>query len=164
MKQKLILVIAFLLIGVTTINAQETTQDSKGIKYQGDYSVGGGIAAIENSFGNLYLQTVQGLRFTDHFSAGIGVGLTIFDISDPLYLIPITINSKGYIPITAKNELFISLDLGISCAADIEMQPVSFVLYPAIGFTFCEKFSASIGYDCVFPYFSVAAFKLGYTY
>ncbi|MFI3239368.1 MAG: hypothetical protein R3Y22_02100 [Bacteroidales bacterium] len=105
------------------------------------------------------------MRFTDHFSAGIGVELIIFDVSDPICLVPITLNTKGYFPITANNELFISLDLGVVTFPDEGLKAGAFIINPAIGITFCEKFSASIGYDCMLPGdLSTIIVKLGYTY
>ncbi|MFI3292947.1 MAG: hypothetical protein SNI70_05460 [Rikenellaceae bacterium] len=62
-----------------TKEAVATTRNSEntGVKYQGEVLTGFGAGVGLLPMDRLYLHTIQGVRVGEHFSAGLGIGLTM---------------------------------------------------------------------------------------
>ena len=109
------------------------------IKYQGEVDLGYSFGVGTFATDRVNLNTIQGLKFGDYFSAGIGFGIDYFYefYGDGKLFTPLYLNLKGYLPISLpvweKSSLFVSFDIG-SNRATVDGTAVSGLFYtPAIG-------------------------------
>ena len=134
--KKLILFVASVMAAVSIVSAQQPAK----IKYQCDVQVGYsmGIGSVAQDRVNLHF--INSARFSDYFSAGLGVGLdlyTNFIYDAPELALPLYLNARGYIPASAKTSLFLSFDLGVSIGITEGMEGMSgLMLVPAVGARF----------------------------
>ena len=102
-----------LLCSTLALSAQ-----SRGARYQGEILTGYGVSNKKSD--RIYLHTLHGCRFGEHFFAGIGAGATAMvayldvdvGFGDKVMGTLFT-NFKGYVPIDQKTNLFASLDAGL---------------------------------------------------
>lgn len=146
--------ISLLMLMACTSFAQAQTNTN--IKYQGEvlagYSAGIGTFGLDR----VNLHTIQGVRFNEYFSTGLGLGLNFYPnyIYDaPELSMPIFLNAKGYLPVSNSTKLFLSLDLGVSVGLTEGMSGMSgFLIAPAVGASFKvspkNAINISLGYDC----------------
>ena len=108
------------------------------VKYQGEFDLGYSFGVGTFATDRVNLNTIQGLKFGDYFSAGIGIGLDYFhEFYEGKLFTPLYLNLKGYLPISLpvweKSSLFVSFDIG-SNRATVDGTAVSGLFYtPAIG-------------------------------
>lgn len=85
-------------------------QNVKQFKYQGEvdmsYSFG-----IDDETNNVNLEIINGIRFSRHFYAGVGLGAST-NFSDEAVIIPIYVDLKGYIPVSNNLDLTTGVDIG----------------------------------------------------
>ena len=142
MKAKLFLASLVILLCISNVSF---SQD-----YHSEYSVGYSAGVGDGAIDRVNFQTIQGIKVTDNFTAGIGLGLDYYYDTDKFWMLmlPVTINAKAYLPTSAKIEPFASLDLGYGIGYDIDYsESVSgFTITPAVGIK-AGKFIAQIGYN-----------------
>lgn len=147
MKKKLLLLTVVLISIIGTANAQSTK-----VKYQGDvqlgYSVGIGTFAADR----VNLHMINGVRINEYFSTGVGIGLDYYCYNMSELTMPIFLNAKGYLPVSKKTNLFLSMDLGCSVGLTEGFSGMSgFMMTPAIGASFkvanAKAITVSLGYN-----------------
>ena len=167
MKTKIInIAILFITIAIST-NAQIGDNIQSEIKYQGEVLTGYGIGIGNLQIDRTYIQTIHGLKFGDYFSAGIGIGMNItpaYDLnmtisvphappttinsSTSLISVPIFLNLKGYLPISKKLDLLLSMDVGHSIGVNGEIMSLNgLMINPAVGICFNNRLNFSFGYE-----------------
>ncbi|MFR9543352.1 MAG: hypothetical protein SNH27_15030 [Rikenellaceae bacterium] len=135
-----------------TKEAVKTTANS-GVKYQGEVLTGFGAGVGLLPIDRIYLHTIQGVRVCEHFSAGLGIGLTMimpyaFEYNLPELYMPIYLNMKGYLPVSAKASMFASLDIGGGFGLTEGVTGLSgFMACPALGVCVNNKVNLSLGYE-----------------
>lgn len=145
MKTKVLLLIALFFASSSFASAQ--SEKTTSAKYQGEVLVGLGVFDQYN----LYAHTVHGVRFNENLFVGVGTGMTSFlpinmrGASGSSYAIPLFLNVKGYHPIGAKTSLYASLDAG--GLIGVSGQNSGVMLSPAIGLSFNNRITFSIGYE-----------------
>lgn len=157
MKKKLLLLTLVLITIVGTTNAQ-----SSNVKYQGDIQLGysAGIGTFATDRVNLHM--VNGVRINEYFSTGIGLGLDYYhtynwyinnDYVASELVMPIFLNAKGYLPISKKTNLFLSMDLGCSIGLTEGVSGMSgFMMTPAVGASFKVAESKAITFSFGYNY------------
>lgn len=121
------------------------------IKYQGEVDLGYSVGVGTFSTGRVNLHTVQGVKISDYFSAGLGLGLDYYhdlysDVGSGELFVPIFLNMKGYIPITSKLSPFVSLDLGYGIGATEGVSGCGgFLWSPSVGLRY-NHFKFQVGY------------------
>ena len=135
MKAKLFLASLVILLCITNVSFSQN--------YHSEYSVGYSAGVGDWAIDRVNFQTIQGIKVTDNFTAGIGLGLDYYFDSENLML-PVTINAKAYLPTSAKIAPFASLDLGYGIG--ISESVSGFTITPAVGIK-AGKFIAQIGYN-----------------
>ncbi|MDE5608200.1 MAG: hypothetical protein K2I64_04620 [Muribaculaceae bacterium] len=127
-----------------------TAQDVS-VKYQGEVDLGYSVGVGTFSQGRVNLHTVQGVKISDYFSTGLGLGLDYYhdlysNVGSGELFIPIFLNMKGYIPVTSKLSPFVSLDLGYGIGATEGVSGCGgFLWSPSIGVRY-SHFQFQIGY------------------
>lgn len=133
MKRSLLLFLAVFCIS-TIATAQK-------ISYQGEvllgYSVGVGDASIDR----VPLHIVNGVRFNDYLSMGVGVGIEYWCyykgfMKQSTYTVPVYANIKGYLPVSKRVSPFIGLDLGYNVGVGEFSGLGGFLATPAVGVSF----------------------------
>ena len=81
------------------------------VKYQGEVDLGYSVGVRKFYTGSLNIHTIQGLKVSDYFSAGLGLGLDYYHASDE-FIVPIYLNMKTYFPVSETLAPFVSMDLG----------------------------------------------------
>ncbi len=115
------------------------------VKYQGEVDLGYSVGIGTFSAGRLNLHTVQGVKISDYFSTGLGVGLDYYHESSNL-LVPIFLNMKGYYPVNEKFSPFVSLDLGYGIGVTSDVSGLGgFLWAPAVGVRY-SRFKFQVGY------------------
>lgn len=112
-------------------------------EYHSEYSVGYSVGVGDWAIDRINVQTIQGLRFSDNLTAGIGIGLDYYNDSEN-FMMPITINAKAYLPTSDNFAPFASLDLGYGIGITESIS--GFTITPAVGIK-AGKFMAQIGYN-----------------
>lgn len=126
---------------------------NKGVGYQGEIVAGFGAGIGFLPMDRLYLHTIQGVRIGEHFSTGLGIGMTMimpytFDYNKPELYVPIYLNMKGYLPVGAKVSMFASLDIGGAFGMTEGVSGLSgFMVCPSLGVSVNRKVNISLGYD-----------------
>lgn len=142
-KITLALLLAMLVMGAKA-------QSSK-IKYQGEVLAGYSVGVGDITSDRINLHTVHGVRFNPYVFLGGGVGLDFYDMDDSEIAMPIYFNAKGYLPVSPKMNMFLSLDLGSSIGVSDGFSELSGLLItPAVGVNFKvsqkNSLSLSVGY------------------
>lgn len=125
------------------------------IKYQGDIQAGYSVGIGSMAQDRVNLHFINSARFSDYFSAGLGVGLdlyTNFIYDAPELALPIYLNAKGYVPVNRATSFFLSFDLGASIGLTEGMEGMSgLMLVPAVGARFKtgnnKAVTLSLGYN-----------------
>lgn len=151
MKKLILLAIAALTI-VGTTNAQTPK-----VKYQGDVQVGFSAGIGTFALDRVNIHMINGVRINKYVSAGIGIGLDClmpynFSYNLPELTMPIFVNAKGYLPVSQKTDLFLSIDLGCSIGLTEGVKGMSgFMFTPAVGASFkvgnSKAITLSAGYN-----------------
>lgn len=108
------------------------------VKYQGEVDLGYSFGVGTFATNRVNLNTINGLKFGDYFSAGIGFGLDYFyEFYEGKLFTPLYLNLKGYLPISLpvweKSSLFVSFDIG-SNQTFVDGTTIGGLFYaPAIG-------------------------------
>lgn len=82
------------------------------VKYQGEVDLGYSVGVGDNANGRVNLHTIQGVKISDYFSAGVGFGADFYHEDGCDVIVPIFFNMKGYLPVNAPVTPYLSLDLG----------------------------------------------------
>lgn len=144
--KKLLVAIIVTITSVFSGNAQQVP-----VKYQGEVDLGYSIGVGTFSTGRVNLHTVQGVKISDYFSVGMGLGLDYYhdlysDMGSGELFVPIFLNMKGYVPVTEKLSPFLSLDLGYGIGATEGVSGCGgFLWSPSVGLRY-NHFKFQIGY------------------
>ena len=111
--------------------------------YHSEYNFGYSVGVGDWATDRINIQTIQGLKINDNFTAGIGIGLDCYSEEEE-YMLPITINAKVYLPTSEKFTPFASLDLGYGIGISDEIS--GGIITPAIGIK-SGKLMTQIGYN-----------------
>lgn len=150
MKKLLIaLTAAFMMLPAFMTNA-----NARGVKYQGDASVGYAFGTGEFNVNRFNITTTHGVRINEYLFAGAGTGFNFYsqDGTSKTFM-PIYVSAKGYYPLSNNLNLFGSLDLGkgFSVDDDEDGNEVSgFYFYPHVGIEF--PVAGRFGLDCTIGY------------
>lgn len=142
---------AVLIIAVATVcvaNAQPRTAGYGGVRYHGEIHAGYGIGVGESSVDRISIQTVHGVMLGQYCSLGVGTGIDIYHDVEPeaLYLVPLYLNIKTYIPASKFISPFISCDIGGGFVANETYGDTSgFMVYPSVGIM-AKSFALQVGY------------------
>ncbi len=143
MKKLLSLVFIFVVFAA---NGQERKS-----KYQPELQIG--YVHVLDDADDCYgfvLQTVQGIRLSNHFSLGLGTGVELYKepIDREIFKIPIYLNTKYYLNRSNKITGYISLDAGTLIEVN---RPFVYLFYqPAIGIKL-SKLTIDAGYRGMAP-------------
>lgn len=139
------LLIAF-IVSMATIFSGSAQQVP--VKYHGEVDLGYSVGVGTFSTGRVNLHTVQGIKVSNYFSAGLGLGLDYYhEFYDKGELfMPIFLNMKGYIPVTEKFSPFVSLDMGYGVGLTEGVSGCGgFLWSPALGIRY-DHFKFQFGY------------------
>ncbi|MDD4819531.1 MAG: hypothetical protein PHD21_01685 [Flavobacteriales bacterium] len=144
MKKTLILIVALLMVNVAFAQNK--------ISYQGEVNVGYGIGVGDYGVDKLSVHVLNGIRFCPYFFAGVGVGYDHYSKSgDSASAIPLYGNAKGYLPVSKRTELFVSLDCGYNILFANSTTYNGYLVVPAVGAQFKlegkKALNVSLGYD-----------------
>ena len=114
------------------------------VKYHAEVDLGYSTGVGEWCFERVNLHTVQGVKIGNNFSVGLGLGVDYYYDLEEAFM-PITVNAKGYLPVSNKVSPFISLDLGYGVG--LSNSGSGFTYTPAIGVKL-SKFKIQVGYNC----------------
>lgn len=158
--KKHILLFAFALLSTAAFAQNQS------VRYQGEVQVGYAIGIGDRKIDRQSIHMINGVRFNPYFSAGLGLGLDIYQSDgETLLSLPLFVNLKGYLPVSQAVSLFASFDLGYSAALksyeetihmsnipyDAKLGMKGFMFTPAIGVSFKvaenKALNLSLGYD-----------------
>lgn len=148
-----------LTIALLAIVGTANAQNSK-VKYQGDVQVGYSIGIGTLASDRINIHMINGVRINKYVSVGLGLGLDCYhsydwylnDYVGPELMMPIFLNARGYLPVSQKTDLFLSVDLGCSVGLTAGVTGMSgFMMTPAIGASFdvgkSKAIALSLGYN-----------------
>ena len=108
--------------------SNKKSQFGKFPRYQGEFAFAYGLAVSEGMgdlFPRIVFETVHGVRINPYVFAGVGLGVNyfykdlyfydgwnIYELGSGGTVLPVFVNAKGYLPLTKKVALNLSLDLG----------------------------------------------------
>lgn len=141
---------AFLLFAPFCLDAQNT-KDTKLFKYQGEVDLGASAGFDDETF-NLSLDIVNGVRFSRHFFAGMGLGLAT-SFSDEAVLVPIYGAFKGYFPVKDRLDFTAGLDLGTKLDYSYGMSG-GILVRPEYGLNFPMKGKVGMRLTLFYEYYS----------
>lgn len=120
--KKLLLILLF--FAAATVFADAQTKKFQGEVYLG-YNIGNSPS--------INVQAIYGIRFSDRFFAGIGVGGDYFHDYDEMD-IPIFINAKKYFSTTKKMRPYFSMDIGYNAGISGGIKDIGgFMVSPSFG-------------------------------
>lgn len=149
MRKVVILLFLVCLFGQSQVNAQHN------YRYQGDVEVGFAAGIGTFGFDRVNVHSTHGVRFNEYFFLGAGTGLDCFTnyIYDlPELSLPLFLNTKGYLPVSPKVNMFLSLSIGASIGMTEGVKGLSGLLFtPAVGTSIKVKdhkaINISLGYN-----------------
>lgn len=172
MKKLLIaLAAAFMMLPAFMTNA-----NARGVKYQGDASVGYAFGTGTANFDRFNITTTHGVRINQYLFAGAGSGFNFYssDGSHATFM-PIYLSLKGYYPIADNLNLFGSLDFGKGFRVDDNRydNDSGLYFYPHVGveFPIADRFALdfTVGYhhqavsaEKITVNFDAVAFKVSF--
>ena len=116
------------------------------VKYHGEVDLGYSLGVGMFSTDRVNIHTIQGVKFGEYFSTGIGIGADYY-ISGQHMTIPLYLNLKGYIPTKSKATPFASLDIGTGIGvAGIFKNGTGLMMTPAVGVQ-VGMFKFQLGYN-----------------
>lgn len=158
--KKHILLFTFALLSTAAFAQNQT------IRYQGEVQAGYAFGIGDYKIDRLSIHMINGVRFNPYFSAGLGLGLDVYNSDgETLVSLPLFVNLKGYLPVSQSVSFFASFDLGYSVALKsyeetIHVNNIPYngklgmkgIMYtPAIGASFKvtgnKTLNLSLGYD-----------------
>ena len=142
--------LTFLLLTSFCLDAQEV-QNTKLFKYQGEVDLGASAGFDDETF-NLSLDIVNGIRFSRHFYAGMGLGLAR-SFSDEGVLVPIYGTLKGYFPVKNRLDFTAGLDLGTKLDYSYGMSG-GILVRPEYGLNFPMKGKVGMRLTLFYEYYS----------
>jgi len=111
MKKKSV-ILAFIAVTLFSYDAYSQS------KYQGEASVGTAFGVSHRSDTKIVGETIHGVRFSNHFFAGIGVAAHYYwDMSE--VVMPVFFNVKGYYTLNSKFSPYASFDAGLGWELDV---------------------------------------------
>ena len=134
-------VVALIMATSMGINAQSA-------KYQGEFDLSYSIGTGTFSTGRLNIHTIHGAKIGNHFSIGVGVGLDYYHefYEKGELIVPIFLNTKGYLPIGEKTSPYLSMDFGYGIGATDGVSGLGGLVWsPAIGIKH-NKVKFQLGY------------------
>lgn len=144
----------FLLLMLLAGGAVFAQSQSRGVKYQGEVLAGYSFGVSTFDVDRLNVHMINGIRFAQNFSAGLGLGLDYYCTGGMSALaLPIYANVKGYMPFyTNRAGLFLSLDAGYAAGLNRELSGWGgFLITPALGAYFKvspeNSLRVSLGYN-----------------
>ena len=155
--RRLTLIIIALVVFAFSASAQKGS-----VKYQGEVFVSGNVAKSDVSLTlcdetiegtpmmyGLSVSTIQGAKFGEYFSVGIGTGIDFLvgiqgDISMLALLIPIYADFKFWIPTSGRLQPYIMAEAGGSFA--IHPQTIRPLYGGGVGLKITERFAMSLNY------------------
>lgn len=111
--KKYSVILAIILLGLSPLSDASAREkhiqfpDKKVLRYQGEFSLTGGLTSYGPNFG---ADILNGIRFNPYLYAGVGVGLEagVAEWTAPIYL-----NVKGFAPISKKVNMYLGTDIGV---------------------------------------------------
>ncbi len=128
------------------------TLSAQGIaKYHGEADLGYSIGIGQLAVGRINLQTIQGVQVGKYFSTGLGLGLdyytNMYDVGYGELMMPISLNLKGYLPVSEQVSPYVSFDIGVGVGLTEGVVGYSgLTCTPAVGIKY-NKFKAQLGYN-----------------
>ncbi len=140
--KKLFLLLAVAFVAISSASAQTP------IRYQGEVDLGYSLGVGTFATGRINIHTIQGAKFGEYFSAGIGIGADLYHEGGLDVMIPIFLNLKGYLPTQSIVTPYVSFDVGAGIGASEYVSGISgLMLTPAIGLKVGKLFKAQLGYN-----------------
>lgn len=131
-----------------------TASFAQSVKYQGEVEVGYYFGISDSKGDKAAAHMINGARFNQYLSAGLGIGLDYYYRSNESYLsLPLFANVKGYLPISDIVNLYASLDCGYAFSlsgeksGDVKRDMKGFLISPGFGagFKVAEGKTVTIG-------------------
>lgn len=126
----------FLFLAILTGCAAAAQSTHRGVKYQGEVLAGYSFGVSTYDTDRVNVHMINGIRFAQNFSAGLGLGLDYYCTGGMSALaLPVYANLKGYMPFyTNRAGLFLSLDAGYAAGLNRELSGWGgFLITPAFG-------------------------------
>ncbi|WP_418409329.1 hypothetical protein [Alistipes sp.] len=144
-----------ILLSIFAVFCISTFATAQKISYQGEVLLGYSVGVGDEPIDRIPLHIVNGVRFNDYLSMGIGVGIEYWCyfkgfMEHSTYTIPVYANIKGYLPVTERVSPFVGLDLGYGIGAGEFNAFGGFLATPVVGVSFGVKrnfaINLSVGY------------------
>lgn len=144
----------FLFFAVFCISTIATAQK---ISYQGEVLLGYAVGVGNNPIDRVPIHIVNGVRFNDYLSMGIGVGIEYWCyykgfMEQSTYTLPVYANIKGYLLVTKRVSPFIGLDLGYNIGAGKFSELGGLLATPAVGVSFGVTNNFAINFSVGYAY------------
>lgn len=153
-------ILLLFLISMFTIGMCRAQSSTK-VKYQGEVVTGYSLGIGAFNIDRINIHTIHGIRVNQFFSIGVGLGLDYYyhydwyvnsDYEASELSMPIFLNTKGYLPVSEKTDLFLSLDFGASVGLTDGVSGMKGLLItPSVGSAFKvsdrNSITLSLGYN-----------------
>lgn len=134
----------FLLVVVLLSTFSFHSLFAQKIVYQAEVDLGYSLGIGDWALDRVNFEVINGIRVNNYFSTGIGVGIDYYTDAECWYM-PITVNAKGYLPVSNKIAPYVSLDAGYGIG--FNDNPSGFYLSPALGLEVIHKIKFQVGYN-----------------
>lgn len=116
------------------------------VDYRGEVQVGYSVGVGSIGANRVNIHTIHGVQIGDYFSAGLGTGIDLYHgESDTAFLIPVFINFKGFLPVSALVSPYASCDIGGGFGVGDISGLSGFMCTPAVGVQ-VGIFQVQVGY------------------
>ncbi|MGM9774263.1 MAG: hypothetical protein ACI3Y2_03555 [Candidatus Egerieousia sp.] len=159
--KKLLLILLF--FAAATVFADAQTK-----KFQGEFNLGHSLSLSPC----INVQAIYGIRLSNHFFTGLGVGGDFFYTQEGMIALPVFLNAKSYLSTRKKSVPYFSLDLGYGFGVSESMSGLGEIMWsPAFGWR-GQYLSFQIGYlnqrildeDGYYMPFNGLQIKLGFNF
>lgn len=137
-----------ILLSVIAILAVTLSASAQDTRYHGEVYVSGNFGVGNIPLNRFQLHTIQGARFGELLSLGVGLGADAYaaeDFESWMFMVPVFADIKLYAPTRSKFFYpFVMLDLGYGVAVD-EPSTGGLILGAGLGFK-SGAFALSVGY------------------
>ncbi|MBR6630679.1 MAG: hypothetical protein IKK89_01870 [Alistipes sp.] len=159
-----------ILLSLVAILAVSFSVSAQSTRYHGEVYVSGNFGVGNLPLNRFQLHTIQGARFGDLLSVGVGLGADAYaaeDFESWIFMVPVFADIKIYAPTKSKFfDPFVMLDLGYG--VPVENPSIGGLMLGAgLGFK-AGAFALSVGYhlqqigsDSIFVNMSALQLKLG---
>ena len=144
----------FLFLALFTGAIASAQSRPQGVTYQGEVVAGYSFGVSTFDVDRLNVHMINGIRFAQNFSAGLGLGLDYYCTGGMSTLaLPVYVNVKGDMPFyTERAGLFLSVDAGYAAGLNRELSGRGgFLITPALGAYFKvspeNSLRVSLGYN-----------------